>query len=766
MSLFDNFIKRVAIDADVFNDFLNELDDEDRESKLLSDADKKISELKYDINKKLDDVIYVLDYFSKFLRYPDNLNMMKNEDEKKERQKEIDADPSKYQQIVQKNPYSITYDYESGNIPGISRGHYTPQTNVNMTTETKNVMNNVTLEDEITGYLDKLHKDITAIKSDISSLQEYIDFNEKHKSDDEVVTYPVEQFKNFDPIVEDLDTILQEINQFIVNTKQEVSLVTDQRNLVIKTIESPILRNVIQKVIRLKTFISKHPKLFVFDDSESKPSSIHKKLDAEDEISYLQDLLLKNSSKYVLLKKFTILKDLLAENEKTHKLSSTQEDIAKKNMEELFNQIRDFKSLSEEELEDIHSRIGELSGVIYDGKSTSEFESYTDSAILVIDRIRNFLKEYGRYFNPTSDSLFSSSKLNDEFNKLVEGLDYYYNEYKEKYKTFPSEKDIPDDKLYEFLTKNMDWFPEKKDGNKYSVSTLISDLIQFINTLKKKITKGIKSKIKDVFKESDNYDSKYSKTEFNYKIFMTQLVNNLGKFRTNAVDTDMLGNLFQGATTQSILNKFSKNLSTVAEVYTKNPNDETEKNGFKLGLLYILYNSVEMLYTKLRDTRDSLSNVNGFFERLVKDSKKLKNYESVDISFNGLDVTLKEINKLYSGYKKILDPVLVAKNDIQSELENISIAVNDEHGNFKHDFNIVYINNIVKRIESLYQEINKAIELFTYVDHDLMVENKQPDRLVINNLLNVNANIKNETNDFDLYSTTLNNVIAKFIEQL
>lgn len=794
MSLFDNFIKRFAVSDE---EYRNKKYDEYRDSKNLSDADLEISKLNYNIKTNLRNVLEILEHFKQFLTYSDNLKMHKNDTELSELQDKIDLDPSGYQQISQENP--IYTEFEYGNVPEISRGQFIPKTNMQTSTKTwKYVMDKPTLEAEIKSYLSMLNRDVAAIKSDINSLQEYIN------ADD--VTYPVEQFGEFKSVAVSLDEILQNINKFESQTEKGVALVQDSENLIEKILTSDKLRDVITKIITLETFVQVrfNPKLnkekgkkvdqeetlrkfFTHENTEFKPSSVREKMDAEEELKHIQDVLSKNKNFYTLQKQYKDLNEQypklieqyselkkllfktqrdtnLRKDQKEEQIEQIQNDMKKlqdtiNSIPEIRKQILESTPLSDKELEDIHSRESELAGVLWEGGKPETTESKEDSLTLTIYRIKNFLKEYGSYINNNSQLLFTTTALNEKFDKLVIDLNYWYNEVDKEY-SIGNQVNITNEDIRNFLIE-ADFVSDKKNSKKLEsdpeVSNLISNLIKFINELRTKID-DIKENIKNIFKDNTNtYDVQDSKTKYSYKLFVNYLKNSL--ITDKYIDSRALSNLYRGNIDKDILNEFKQSESQVI-AGLQNGKISDYDLGLKVGLLYILYNAVNKLYLSTLDTRGKNTKSNSIFTRLKE------SVEKADISYGELKDVFKKLQSLYTTIENVLAPVFVAKPDFENLFKETNIAIHDNHANFIRDFDLKYMMDIIDTLESISSEVSKASEFVNSIMVNMNKDKVERDPELSTTsmetavkLLNINEIIKNYCNEFSQYDLDLQTAI-------
>ena len=432
-------------------------------------------------------------------------------------------------------------------------------------------------------------------------------------------------------------------------------------------------------------------------------------------------------------------------------------------MKDIKNKIMEFKRLSTEKLEDIQARESELVGVSLEDHRPVDVKSKEDSLILVIDKIKKFLKEYDSYINSNSQALFVTPKLNEEFDKLVTEFTYWYDEVNKEY-PLDNQLNITNEDICAFFIRSFDLFSDKKSfkesESKPNNRNLTYNLIKFIDELRNKIN-DTKKNIKSIFKDTTNdYYAKYSENKFNYKLFIDYLKN--GLIDERYIESRAFSNLFHGKIDKNILNEFKESEAKVITILQdKNISDSDYDLGLKIGLLYILYNAVNKLYRSTFVRRGQDNETDSIFTRLKE------SVEKADVSYNELETVFKNLDSLYSTLENVLAPVSLAEDDFNKLFESTHIEIPDALANFIHDFNLEYITDMIDVLKDFSGKINEASKLVNSIMVN-MTKNKADRDPSLNikemetaKLLNINELIKNSCNKFDQYDLHLQTAISK-----
>lgn len=346
---------------------------------------------------------------------------------------------------------------------------------------------------------------------------------------------------------------------------------------------------------------------------------------------------------------------------------------------------------------------GEQEGELSSHKQKSH-EIYTDKAIAILKQIENFFKIYLPYLEKDS-SFFKSILLNDDFNSIVKELDYVYDMYKD-HKDFPNTQ-ITDGMISNFLVNDFGLNLKTDDPNFQSSSieekNFIKNLINFVVDTLKKVNK-LKENISKVFrsnKKQNNGEEQFD-VKFEYDNYVSYLQNIM---LYENIDVNIFYNLFNGVVSDEIADLLVNNLKNIRrEEYDKVLSQDKSvdlKKGLKLGLFYVLLNSVKMIDYNLKSIKTG---------KYSKDlSNLLNNYMTNQIPRDNLRKLYNIIYLIYSNIRKASAPVLIAKSDFNDLFKDINIIVNDNITNYKDTFDTAKIGNIVESISNISKEAENIL---------------------------------------------------------
>lgn len=783
MSLFDNFIKRVAIDSERFKDLIKDLSEKKSEKDNVTGDDQLIAELRLHINRKLNDLSDTLTRFLKDLNNPDVINYYKN-------QEEIDKASKESKDETKKITKSVDVTSDQTDLPGIRK--YFPSWQSETIKDSNDMSNLMSLDSIIKNEFKLMHDKIKSVMEDV---KEVYSFKKKDDEGELYITYSTDNFEQFNEVLESLKTIDSDIVKLNSLVDKGVTAIDDSDVLLDKILSSEKLNDFFNKFIKLKDFartqlLNKNfnvtEKNVVFEKNEDSNIKLspHKKFTLEKEYNNLTDKLVDNNMPYVLppiqqrLNEISNNLDNLSDNdlkdlEEIQKKLDIPEDsisldkagleLAQQKLDEILNNS---EILSESELESIQQRLSELKGELPHIQQ-SEYESEKDSLIILLNKVSEFFKKYYPYIKGDSGSLFTNSSINSEFEKLYETLDYYYNVYKDT-EYFRNDIDITDGTVKHLLVNELGLVPEKKTVNPESFdageTNFVKILTNFITDTLEKISQ-LKSDIKDIFKRDKGSSQEINDSQFFYRTYVSYLK---GIVTRKRLDVNVLRDLFDGVVDTRIADYFIRTLNSTKTELLENSGNVDKDKGVKLGLLFLLFNSVRMIYLNLNSIKTGKNTraLNSLFTR----------YTSDEISRRDLRELHNILHLIYSNIKKAADPVLEAKSDFVEFFKGIDIPVLDSIANFQDTFDIQKINEVVDAVTAISNEANEVLATLKDIKGDYLKPlNKDlgigeiqynsdsfPLQEIVVALSNIVDKTKKEDSKFDRYTDILEKSIGAF----